>query len=128
MKYLIGIFIIVPALEIGAFLLASRTAGVLPSVLLIILTGTIGAYLAKKQGIETIRKIQRELASGRIPGDSLIDGACILIGGCLLISPGFLTDILGLFLMLPPHRRMIKPLVKRSLRKAVEKKRVTIIR
>ncbi|WP_409297269.1 FxsA family protein [Peribacillus sp. SCS-26] len=128
MKYLISIFIIVPALEIGAFLLASRTAGVLPSVLLIILTGTIGAYLAKKQGLETIQKIQRELASGRIPGDSLIDGACILIGGCLLISPGFLTDILGLFLMLPPLRRMIKPLVKRSLRKAVEKKRVTIIR
>ncbi|MBM7692868.1 UPF0716 protein FxsA [Peribacillus deserti] len=128
MKILLAIFIVVPALEIGAFLLASKTAGVFPTILFIILTGIAGSYLAKKQGLETIRKVQQDLSYGKIPGESIIDGACILIGGCLLVSPGFITDFLGLFLLLPPLRSLIKPLIKKYLRNSINKGRINIIR
>ncbi|WP_316397399.1 FxsA family protein [Metabacillus litoralis] len=120
--------IVVPALEIGVLLLSGKTIGVIPTVLLIILTGVCGAWLAKKQGIETLRKAQQQMQSGQIPGETLIDGLCILVGGVFLLSPGFLSDVVGVLLLVPISRNLLKPFLLRVIRKMIDRNRFTIIR
>jgi UPF0716 protein FxsA len=128
MKYLLLFLIAMPAAEIAVLLLSGNTIGVWPTVLLIILTGIIGAYLAKQQGLETLRKAQEQMRYGQLPGDALLDGICILIGGTFLLTPGFVSDIIGLLLLLPPTRKIIKPLLLRMIRNMIDKKKITIIR
>lgn len=89
MKFFLLFLVIFPASEIGLFLLSANWIGVLPTVLLIILTGFLGAALAKKQGIEVYYKVQRDLQYGKMPGAAILDGLCMFIGGMLLLLPGF---------------------------------------
>ncbi|RFU70738.1 membrane protein FxsA [Peribacillus saganii] len=128
MRYLLLILIIVPALEICTLLLSGRTIGFFPTIFLIIATGIAGAYLAKKQGMETIRNAQFQMRTGQIPGEALLDGICILAGACFLLTPGFITDAIGFFLLLPPTRKMIKPLLLKLIRNRMIDKNITIIR
>ncbi|MBZ5750175.1 membrane protein FxsA [Metabacillus litoralis] len=128
MRLLLFLIIVVPALEIGVLLLSGKTIGVIPTVLLIILTGVCGAWLAKKQGIETLRKAQQQMQSGQIPGETLIDGLCILVGGVFLLSPGFLSDVVGVLLLVPISRNLLKPFLLRVIRKMIDRNRFTIIR
>ncbi|XJZ26459.1 FxsA family protein [Bacillota bacterium Lsc_1132] len=128
MRYLVLLIIFVPAADIGLLLFSGKTLGVFPTLFLIILTGVLGAYLAKKQGLETIRKAQEQLRSGQIPGDAVLDGICILVGGTLLLTPGFITDILGFLLLLPVTRRLFKRLMIFSFRKKIEQKKIKIIK
>jgi UPF0716 protein FxsA len=128
LRLLILLLIIIPAAEIGIFVLAGNKIGILPTVALIILSGIIGAYLAKQQGLETIRKVQRELGYGRIPGDALLDGVCILVGGAFLLTPGFITDTAGFLLLAPPTRVFFKKLLVQLFQKWINKGKITIIR
>lgn len=75
---------------------------------LVILTGIVGAALARQQGANVIQRIQSELGSGKMPADSLTDGVLILIAGVLLITPGILTDLFGFSLLIPPIRKLMK--------------------
>ncbi|WP_374721300.1 FxsA family protein [Peribacillus tepidiphilus] len=128
MRYLLFFLIIIPALEIGVLLYSGKTIGVIPTILLIFATGIAGAYLAKQQGLETIRKAQQQISYGKMPGDALIDGICILVGGCLLLTPGFITDLIGFILLLPPTRIVVKPFITRMFRSMINKGNITIIR
>lgn len=128
MKIFILIFILVPVAELGVLLFSGQTIGVWPTLILLIVTGLLGSYLAKKQGINTIRKVQEQIQFGRVPGNEILDGLCVLFGGILLLSPGFLTDILGLILLLPFTRTLIKPFILKLLRKWIDKNTFTIIR
>lgn len=128
MRYLLLLLIIIPAGEIGFLLLSGRTIGILPTILLIFLTGIAGAYLAKKQGLETIRKAQEQLRFGRMPGEEILDGICIICGGTLLLSPGFITDVLGFLLLAPPTRVFFKRLLTKFFRNRINNGRITIIR
>ncbi|KON86772.1 exlusion protein FxsA [Sporosarcina globispora] len=128
MRYILLLMIIVPAAEIGVLLLSGSTIGLWPTLAIILLTGILGAYLAKKQGLETIRKIQDQLRYGQMPGDAILDGACILIGGTLLLTPGFITDALGFILFLPPARKVLKNILYIGLKKWMNKGTITIIR
>ena len=127
MKFFLLLFIILPACELGVLIWSGKTFGILPTVLMIIATGIGGAYLAKYQGLLTMRKVQEQLNKGIMPGEEMIDGFCILLGGILLLAPGFLTDVIGLILLLPPTRSMIKPFFRRVFRKKVERNTITII-
>lgn len=89
MKFFLLFLVIFPASEIGLFLLSANWIGVLPTVLLIILTGFLGAALAKKQGIEVTTKFSAIFSMEKMPGDAILDGLCIFIGGMLLLLPGF---------------------------------------
>lgn len=100
-------FIIV-ALEIATFILVGKEIGVLPVFLLIIATSLLGVTLAKKHGRLTLQEVQYQMAQGQVPSDQIFDGMCILIGGILLILPGFITDIIGLLFVLPFTRTMWK--------------------
>ena len=128
MKIFILIFILVPVAELGVLLFSGQKIGVWPTLILLIVTGLLGSYLAKKQGINTIRKVQEQIQFGRVPGNEILDGLCVLFGGILLLSPGFLTDILGLILLLPFTRTLIKPFILKLLRKWIDKNTFTIIR
>jgi UPF0716 protein FxsA len=128
MKIFILIFILVPVAELGVLLFSGQTIGVWPTLILLIVTGLLGSYLAKKQGINTIRKVQEQIQFGRVPGNEILDGLCVLFGGILLLSPGFLTDILGLILLLPFTRTLIKPFILKLIRKWIDKNTFTNIR
>jgi UPF0716 protein FxsA len=128
MRLILFLIIVIPTLEIGVLLLSGKTIGAMPTVLLIIFTGVCGAWLAKRQGIETVRKAQRQMQSGQIPGETLIDGLCILVGGIFLLSPGFLSDVVGVLLLLPISRNLLKPFFLRIIRKMIDRNRFTIIR
>ncbi|WML47313.1 FxsA family protein [Neobacillus sp. PS3-34] len=121
MPYLILLIILVPAADIGILLFSGKTIGVLPTILFILLTGVVGAYLAKSQGLRTLRRAQEELRHGQIPGEAVLDGVCILIGGTLLITPGFITDILGFLMLLPPTRKIFKYLLRNSFKKWINR-------
>lgn len=128
MRLLMFLIIVIPALEIGILILSGRAIGPIPTVLLIILTGVIGAWLAKQQGLETLRKAQQQMQFGQIPGLAIIDGLCILIGGVLLLTPGFITDTVGFLLLIPFSRNKIKPALLAIIRKMIDKNQITIIR
>lgn len=128
MRYILLLLIIVPAAEIGVLLLSGNTIGLWPTLSIIIFTGILGAYLAKKQGLETIRKAQDQLRYGQMPGDAILDGICILIGGTLLLTPGFITDAIGFSLLAPPTRTFYKKLLLTGIRKWIDKGTITIIR
>ncbi|MFZ0368748.1 MAG: FxsA family protein [Halobacillus sp.] len=127
-RWLLLFILIVPALEIGLLIWAGNWIGPWWVILLIILTGVIGAWLAKQQGLETIRNFQNSMSGGQMPQETLLDGACILVGGAVLLTPGFITDAIGFLLLIPPTRAPIKRLIKKVISKMMDKGTVTIYR
>ena len=91
--------------------------GVLYTLIVILVTGLWGAILAKQQGLVVITRIRQELAVGNIPSDELFNGVCVLLGGFLLLTPGFLTDTLGFCLLIPLTRKWIKKYIRYKLEK-----------
>jgi len=105
---LIIIFITVPLLDLLLLLRVGQAINFWPTVSIVILTGILGAALAKRQGLKTLAAINTELAAGRMPAAELADGVLILLAGAVLITPGFLTDLFGFALLFPPMRRFIQ--------------------
>ncbi|MDM5315592.1 FxsA family protein [Fictibacillus sp. b24] len=104
-----------PTIEVILFILAGQYIGIPATIACILFTGILGAYLAKKEGTETLQRVKRQLESGQMPGDAVLDGACILVGGALLLTPGFLTDFLGFSLLFPPLRKPVKFWIKAKI-------------
>lgn len=105
---LLLLFIIVPVVELYVLIEIGRKIGTWSTIGIIILTGILGAYLVKSQGFLILRKIQNDLNEAILPGDSLIQGVIILAGGILLITPGFITDIIGFVFLIPVGREVVK--------------------
>ncbi len=105
---LLILFVIVPVTELYILIEVGKKIGSLTTIGIIILTGIIGAYLVKGQGFMILKKIQNDLNEGIMPGDSLIQGAIILAGGILLLTPGFVTDIIGFIFLIPVSRNIVK--------------------
>ncbi|MDT8859417.1 membrane protein FxsA [Alkalihalobacillus sp. MEB130] len=107
-RLLLLLIIIVPALEIAVLILSGNVLGVWPTILLIIATGVLGAWLAKKEGLQALRLAQLQTQQGQLPSGVLLDGICILVGGVVLLTPGFITDAIGFFLLIPATRTIAK--------------------
>lgn len=120
--------ILIPAVELAILLISGKTIGIMATFLLIFATGGIGVWLAKRQGMETVRKIQTAMNYGQPPGNELLDAVCILAGGFLLLLPGFISDLLGLILLIPITRSRIKPFVIRYITNRMNRGKITIIR
>lgn len=122
------LLIIIPAIEITMLIYSGKIIGIWSTFLLIIFTGVLGAYLAKKQGLMVLRQAQEQMNRGQIPGNAILDGICVFAGGILLLTPGFITDVLGFFLLLPVTRKFVKLFMISRLKKWMEKGNITIIR
>lgn len=98
---LLILFVVVPIVEFYVLFKLATWTSFGATVALVLLTGVLGAWLAKRQGLSTLRRIQRELSEGRLPGQALMDGAMILVAAALLLTPGILTDLFGFSLLTP---------------------------
>jgi len=114
--YLILLFIGVPLIELTILMKISQSLGVGYTLGLVVLTGVLGAYLARWQGFVILGKIQEDVNSGRMPADKLFDGVLILCSGLLLLTPGLITDLIGFIGLTPFSRNLIKLWLKRKVK------------
>ena len=112
---LITAFILIPILELAVLLKLHEAAGLGNTLAIVIITGFVGAFLARAQGIMVLAQIRRDLAEGRMPAPRLMDGVMILIAGVLLITPGLITDTAGFLLLIPVVRSTIRAWLRRKL-------------
>lgn len=108
MPLLVVLFIIVPIVELFVIIQVGGAIGVLPTVGLLVLGSVLGSVLMRSQGRAAWRDFQAATASGRVPAREVLDGALVIFGGALLLTPGFATDALGLLLLLPPTRAIVR--------------------
>ena len=115
MGTLIIIFILIPLIDLSLLLQIGGWIGVFPTIAIVILTGTLGAYLTRSQGFRIWRDINQQMQRGELPGNSMFDGLLVLIGGLTLLTPGFLTDIFGFCCLIPFTRTAIRESIKQLL-------------
>jgi UPF0716 protein FxsA len=105
---LVILFIVVPIAELFVLIQIGQEIGILATIGLLILDSVLGAMLMRSQGRAAWMRFNRALAEGRVPAREVIDGALVIFGGALLLTPGFLSDFLGLVLLLPPTRALVR--------------------
>jgi UPF0716 protein FxsA len=125
-RILVVLFIVVLAIELWGLISIGKIIGGWNTVALVILTGFIGAWLARQQGMQVLRLLQVQLSRGQMPTDALIDGALVLVGGVLLLTPGFFTDLAGFILLLPYTRMIIRHFIKKWLWSLISSGRIHI--
>ena len=109
-------FTIIPIIEIYILIKIGSVFGAFISILLVAITGLMGAYLARLQGLNTFLRIQENLRAGILPSGELIDAVLILVAGVLLLTPGFLTDSIGFILLIQITRNLIKLWLQRKFK------------
>jgi len=114
------LFTVTPALELYLLIRIGEWAGASTTVGLILLTGAIGAALARQQGLSVINQLTDDLKTGLPPGDHLVEALLVLVGAVLLVTPGLLTDVIGFSLLVPLTRKLLAPPVRRALMKRVK--------
>jgi UPF0716 protein FxsA len=117
MWLLLLLFIAVPLAEIYVIIQVGQAIGALWTIVLLIVDSLIGARLVAWQGRLAWRRFVEAIAAGRVPHDEVTDGVLVVIGGTLLLTPGFITDVFGLLLLVPPTRAVIRRAVLRSIRR-----------
>ena len=122
---LILLFTIVPFIELTLLIEIGSHIGTLNTIIIVIITGIIGAFMARIAGFTVIMKIQDNLREGIFPKDELFDGVLILISGAFLLTPGLLTDALGFFLLIPFGRLIVKRWLKEIIQKRIERNEIT---
>jgi UPF0716 protein FxsA len=115
---LLLLFTVVPLVELYLLVRIGELVGAWPTIALVLVTGIVGAWLTRLEGLRVLRTVQLELSQGRLPTASLMDGLLILVAGVLLVTPGLITDLCGFALLVPPLRRT----VRRTLRRAWERR------
>ena len=116
---LVAAFLTVPILELLLFIYVEGRIGLTRLLVAIVVTAVLGAFLVRQQGFVVLSRLRADLASGVMPGRQLVHGALVLIGGALLLTPGFLTDAIGFALMIPSVREGLRRLGSRSFRRRV---------
>ena len=120
------LFTVLPLVELYLLIGIGRMLGPGPTIALVLLTGALGAWFARLEGARVIRRWQEAMARQQLPKDGVIDGFLIFIGGVMLITPGILTDIAGLSMVMPPTRRLIAGAVRRWFERQIATGRVQV--
>jgi UPF0716 protein FxsA len=115
---------LVPFLELALLIKVGTKIGVLNTLILIIFTGILGAYLTRKAGFSVLFKIKDDVEQGKIPSEGIFHGVLVLLGGALLITPGLVTDAIGFLLLIPKVRDIIKRGLEKRVKKYIAEKRV----
>lgn len=121
--WLLFLVVIFPGIELWGIIEMGRQVGGWATLGLLILAGVLGTWLAQLEGRKVLQQAQRQMQAGQPPGMSLLDGLCVLVGGLLLLFPGFVSDVIGLTLLLPftrpLYRRLLYRLLERLMRRGV---------
>ncbi len=112
---LLLLFTLIPLLELYILIKIGSYFGIITTILIVLGTGILGAYLAKQQGFRVWLRIQSGMGQGRFPGNELLDGLLLLVAGIVLITPGLVTDIMGFILLIPATQHMIREWLKNKL-------------
>ena len=116
---LVLLFLVVPLAELYVIIQVGQAFGALNTIALLIIISAVGAWLVKREGMSVWKRFQRQIEAGAVPGKEIADGVMILFAGALLMSPGFLPDLLGIALLLPPVRAVIRGvLMKKAAKRA----------
>ena len=116
---LLLLFITIPVIELALFLTVGEWIGLPITLVIVVITGFLGAWLTKKQGLKVLRGYRQSLSEGRLPHQEVIEGLLILVAGAVLLTPGFLTDAIGFLLLTPPVRAAVVRQLKDSLKNRV---------
>ena len=117
MLFLVVIFIVVPIAELYVIIKVGEAIGLVPTLVLLLLDAVLGSMLLRHQGRAAWIRFNRALAEGRLPHKEVFDGVLVIMGGALLLTPGFLTDIVGLVFLIPPTRALIRAVSGRFVRR-----------
>lgn len=116
---LILLFTLLPLLDLAILIRIGNYIGFPYTIALVLLTGALGAYFAKREGRNVISKIKFDISQGRMPADELIGGLCIILGGAFLVAPGIITDTIGLLLVLPISRTYFIHIIKQRFKSMI---------
>ncbi|MCY4371069.1 MAG: FxsA family protein [bacterium] len=116
---LVAAFLTVPILELLLFIYVEGRVGLARLLIAIVITAVLGAFLVRQQGFVVLSRLRADVASGVMPGRQLVHGALVLVGGALLLTPGFLTDAIGFALMIPSVREGLRRLGSRLFRQRI---------
>ncbi len=117
--YLLILFTVVPLVELTILVQLTQRFNLATTIVLVVVTGVIGAKLARREGLKTWRRIQDDLAAGHAPTAGMVDGALILLAGAVLVTPGVLTDACGFLLLVPVVRRWIRGRLAAALERRI---------
>jgi UPF0716 protein FxsA len=120
-------FVVIPLVELMLLIRIGEWIGLWPTLALVLLTGAAGATLARAEGMRVLFQFREELAAGRLPGQALLDGISVLVGGAFLLTPGILTDVAGLLLLFPPSRGWIQRSVRSRLERRIREGRLNVV-
>jgi UPF0716 protein FxsA len=118
--FLVALFIVIPLVEIAVIIQVGDWLGIVNTIGLLILVSVVGAWLVKWQGLGMLRRIRQQQQAGQVPAAAVFDGALILVAGALLLFPGFVTDVFGLLLLLPPVRAGVRAFLRRRFVRRVQ--------
>ena len=117
----LALFLIMPVVELALLMQVDKLIGFWPTIGIILFTGLLGGYLAKREGLAVWKRLNQRLGEGGLPGNEAVDGVIILCAGALLITPGVLTDFFGFMGLFPVSRALIRKIVKKQINKAMER-------
>lgn len=120
MPILVLLFLVVPLIELYVLIQVGEEIGALNTIGLLVVISIVGAWLAKREGLGVWRRINEQVKAGKVPGADLVDGFLILLAGALLVTPGFVSDVLAILLLLPPTRALVRRTVRRRYRRRLE--------
>jgi UPF0716 protein FxsA len=109
---LVALFLLVPIVELFVLIKVGRGIGIGNTIAVVLLVSIVGAWLVKREGLKTLRRIQEQLGNAKLPADELIDGGLIMFSGALMLTPGFVTDLFAIALLIPQIRRIVRRQVK----------------
>ncbi|WP_114325597.1 FxsA family protein [Candidatus Colwellia aromaticivorans] len=115
-RVLFVLFIIIPIIEISVLMQVGELLGMWPTIGIVILSAWIGAKYVRQQGLATLQSVQAKMAQGEMPSSEIVTGLMLLVAGVLLVTPGFVTDILGLSLLIPSVRQVIAASVQKHIK------------
>jgi UPF0716 protein FxsA len=120
MALLVLLFLVVPIVELYVIIQVGQEIGALNTIGLLLVISVVGAWLARREGMGVWRRVNQQVNAGKVPGAELLDAFLILLAGALLLTPGFLTDILAIVLLIPPTRALVRRVVRRRFLGKVE--------
>lgn len=127
-RWIVLIMIVVPAIEIIGLITVGNWIGAWKTFGIILLTGFVGAFLAKREASRVWKEASQQISMGRVPGNPILDGICIFTGGMMLLTPGFFTDLLGFLLVFPSTRMFFRQLLVYLLSKAIASGKIVFFR